>query len=86
MPITKAAKKSLKKREKRTKRNSKNKKTFRGLTKEIEVLVSEEKLEEAKKLLPQAYKAIDKAMKNGIIKENTASRKKSRLARITKKK
>ena len=32
------------------------------------------------KLLPSAYKAIDKAMKRGVIKKNTAARKKSRLA------
>ena len=33
----------------------------------------------AKELLPLAYKAIDKAAKRGVIKDNTASRKKSRL-------
>lgn len=31
--------------------------------------------------LSKAYKAIDKAAKRGIIKKNTASRKKSRLAK-----
>ncbi len=34
---------------------------------------------EAEKILPEAYKAIDKANKRGVIKNNTASRKKSRL-------
>lgn len=34
----------------------------------------------AEKLLPPAYAAIDKACKRGIIKNNTADRKKSRLA------
>ncbi len=34
----------------------------------------------ATKILPTAYKAIDKAMKIGVIKKNTAARKKSRLA------
>ena len=29
-----------------------------------------------------AYKAVDKAMKRGVIKGNTAARKKSRLARL----
>jgi ribosomal protein S20 len=29
--------------------------------------------------LPQIYKALDKAAKVGVIKKNTASRKKSRL-------
>ena len=34
---------------------------------------------EAMALLPTVYKAIDKAAKRGVIKANTASRKKSRL-------
>ena len=38
----------------------------------------------AEKLLPAAYKAIDKAMKRGVIKGNTADRKKSRLAAAIK--
>ncbi len=33
------------------------------------------------KNLPQAQQAIDKALKRGLIKKNTASRMKSRLAR-----
>ena len=37
---------------------------------------------EAEKLLRDAYKAIDKAAKRGVIKWNTAARKKSRLARL----
>lgn len=32
-------------------------------------------------LLPKAQKAIDKALKRGIIKKNTAARMKSRLAK-----
>lgn len=40
---------------------------------------------EAEKLLPEAYKAIDKATKRGVIKDNTAARKKSRLAAAIKK-
>jgi len=41
--------------------------------------------EEAQKMLPEAYKAIDKAAKRGIIKKNTAARKKSRLVASIKK-
>lgn len=33
----------------------------------------------AEKLLPTAYQAIDKAAKRGVIKQNAAARKKSRL-------
>jgi small subunit ribosomal protein S20 len=39
---------------------------------------------EAKKLLSKAYQAIDKAAKRGVIKKNTASRRKSRLSKVTK--
>ncbi len=42
-------------------------------------MLSEKKTEEAKKLLPQVYKFLDKAAKTGLIKKNTASRKKSRI-------
>jgi small subunit ribosomal protein S20 len=38
----------------------------------------------AEKLLPAAYQAVDKAAKRGIIKPNTAARKKSRLAHLVR--
>ena len=47
--------------------------------KKIRKLVSSKKADEALKFIPEAYKAIDKAMKTKYIKKNTASRKKSRL-------
>jgi small subunit ribosomal protein S20 len=37
------------------------------------------------KELSAAYQAIDKALKRGVIKKNTAARKKSRLAQSAKK-
>ncbi len=40
---------------------------------------------EAEALLPQVFKAIDKATNRGIIKSNTADRKKSRLVASLKK-
>lgn len=52
---------------------------------EIEKLVAAGKVAEAKKLLPAAYAAIDKAAKRGVIKPNTAARRKSRMSRISKK-
>jgi small subunit ribosomal protein S20 len=85
MPNTKSAKKSLRQREKRTIENIKTKKELKNIIKKIEVMISEKKTEEAKKILSQAYKAIDKAAKKGIIKKNTASRKKSRMSSLTKK-
>jgi small subunit ribosomal protein S20 len=39
---------------------------------------------EAKKKLSLAYQAIDKAVKRGVMKKNTAARKKSKLSKMTK--
>ena len=47
--------------------------------KEIKKLVAQKNKGEAIKLLPNAYKSIDKAAKRGVIKKNAAARKKSRL-------
>lgn len=57
----------------------------RRLTKEITQLVSAKKISEAKTLLPKAYRAIDKAAKMHTFHKNTASRKKSQIARLVKK-
>lgn len=43
--------------------------------------ISDSNLKEARESLRIAYKAIDKAAKKGIIKKNTAARKKSKLAK-----
>ena len=58
---------------------------MRGLIKQVRTLVEEKKIEEAKKLLPQVYKILDKTAKVGIIKKNTASRKKSRITKLANK-
>ena len=82
MPITKSAKKSLRKNERKRSLNSMHKKKIKDLTKKILLLISQNKKEEAKEILPKAQKAIDKAARKNIIKKNTASRKKSRLAKL----
>lgn len=84
MPIIKSAKKALRGSLKKKARNDRNKKIVKESIKNIEKLVKEKKKDEAKKLLPSAYSAIDKAAKRGVIKENNASRKKARISRITK--
>ena len=58
---------------------------MKDLVKKIRHLIQDNKKEEALKLLPQVYQAIDKAAKRGVIKKNTASRKKSRLVKAIKK-
>ena len=44
--------------------------------------MAEGKRTEAEAMLASAYKAIDKAGKGGVIKKNTAARRKSRIARL----
>lgn len=85
MPITKSAKKALKQSKKKRIMNLQKSGKMKKLIKEIRKFALENKKEEAKKLLPQLYKMIDKAAKAGIIKKNNAARKKSRLTKIINK-
>lgn len=57
---------------------------MKKLTKKVRSLVDEGKKEQAEELLPELYKAIDKAAKNNVIKDNAAARKKSKMARYVK--
>ncbi len=81
MPIIKSAKKALRRSKKRRADNIQKRKKLKGLLKEVSRLVSEKKINEAKKILPEIYKALDKAAKTNLIKKNTAKRKKSRIAK-----
>ena len=81
MPIKKAAKKALRQSLKRRARNIRKKEKMKELLKEFKNLLSNKEIEKAKSLLPQIYKSLDKAAKTGLIKKNTASRKKSRMAK-----
>ncbi len=84
-PITKSAKKALRQSEKRRIRNLQKKRKVKNLLKEVGKLISQKKIEETKKLLPQVYKLLDKAAKVGLIKKNAAARKKSRITRLINK-
>lgn len=81
MPITKSAKKALRQNRQRRVFNLRRQRTMKSLIKQIKKLITENKKEEAQKLLPETFKAIDKTAKKGIIKKNNASRKKSRLSK-----
>jgi len=76
MPIKANAKKALRQAIKRTAWNKVRKDAFRGAIKDAKKATS---LDEAKKLIQTAQKALDKAAKRGVIKKNTAARKLSRL-------
>jgi small subunit ribosomal protein S20 len=77
----KAHRQSLKKKVK----NLKKKVAFRSTIKEIKKLLEEGQTKEAEQYLSKAYKALDKAAKAGVIKKNTAARKKSRLVKRIRK-
>ena len=85
MPITKSAKKALRQNKRRRERNLRRLDVLKNTIKKFKKLVAENKREEALKLLPITYKAIDKAAKAGIIKKNNADRKKSRLTKLISK-
>jgi len=55
---------------------------MRKILKEVRSLVTLKNKEEALKMLPKVYKVIDKAAKTNVIKDNTASRKKSRITKL----
>lgn len=84
MPIIQAQKKSVRQSEKRRVFNDRRRRAMRLAVKQIKEFVAGKNYKEANELLPTAQKAIDKAVKRGVIKANTASRKKSQIARIVK--
>ena len=84
MPITSSAKKALRTSKRKHVYNLRRKRAVDAVVREIKSLVKAKKGDEAKKLLPNAYKALDKATKGNTLNKNTASRKKSRLAKLIK--
>ena len=80
MAITSSAKKAIRSSAKKRVFNLRRKETLHDTSKALLKALTTRDVAGAEKLLPEAYKAIDKAMKRGVIKGNTAARKKSRLA------
>jgi len=81
MPITKTAKRALKKSLKRREKNVLQKEVLKKTEKKFLKLVATSNFEEAKKILNVLYKLLDKAAKTNLIKKNKAKRDKSRLAK-----
>lgn len=84
MPNIQSAKKAARQNEKRRVFNLRRKQAVLRVTKEIRKMVTTGQKEKAKTMVSRAYKAIDKAAKTGVIKKNTAARKKSQLSRLTR--
>ena len=82
MPITQSAKKALRGSKRKRGFNLKKKELVSKDLKQVKKLIGEKKVKEAQALLPRVQKILDKASKTGLIKKNTASRRKSRIAKM----
>jgi len=81
MATSKSGKKSVKQAEAKRVFNTRRLRAMKTSTKQLGSFVAGKDKKAAETLLPEAYKAIDKAQKRGILKKNTAARRKSKLAR-----
>jgi small subunit ribosomal protein S20 len=84
MAITKGAKKAIRSSARKRVFNVRRKRVLADALKDSKKLAGQTR-EAQMESLKKAYQAIDKAMKRGIIKKNTAARKKSRLSKLLKK-
>ncbi|ACI19239.1 30S ribosomal protein S20 [Dictyoglomus thermophilum] len=82
MANTKSAIKRIKISERNRIRNRIRLGKIKFYTKQFLKLLEENKIEEAKKVLPEVISAIDKAAQKGTLHKNTAARKKSKLMRL----
>ncbi len=85
MPHTPAAAKSLRQNVRRRERNLHVLKSVRKSLHDSRRAIRLKNIEEAKKLVLATIKALDRAVAKGIVKKNTAARKKSRLVRAMNK-
>lgn len=85
MPITQSAKKALRSSKRKKGFNAAKKELLNKVVKKVKKLVSEKKNKEALALMPEVQKIIDKSVKTGLLKKNTAARKKSRIVSMIKK-
>ncbi len=77
MPIIKSAKKAARQAEKRTANNQQ-------IKKDIKTALKAFKAEPTAASMAKAQSEYDKAVKKGLLKKNTASRRKAALAKIAK--
>ncbi len=85
MPIIQAAKKALRSSARKRVFNVRRIRAAKSTTKELRELVSKGDVKDAREKLSSAYKALDKAVKRGVMKKNAAARTKSRLSKLIKK-
>lgn len=81
MPITSSAKKALSASKRKKVFNDRRKNAMREAIKQVKKATPSS---DSKVLLSTAYKAIDKAVKRGVIKPNAGARKKSQMSAALK--
>jgi small subunit ribosomal protein S20 len=79
LPVTKSAKKEMRKSEKRRVRNKPVRTLIKTRISKAERLILSGELKEAQKAVLAAISTLDKAAEKGIIHPNNAARRKSRL-------
>ena len=81
MPNIESAIKRMRQDRKRRQANRSKRSRMRTEIKKFRNLVSEQKVDEARAMLPSLFSVIDKTAQKGVIHANTAARYKSRLAK-----
>jgi small subunit ribosomal protein S20 len=79
MANTYSAMKRVRQTERRTETNQKNKSRLRHAIRTLRRAITAKEAQSATELLPKTFSVIDRAVKVGLIKKNTAARYKSRL-------
>lgn len=81
MPNTKSASKAMRQSRRRNAINLRTRYKHKTATKNFRSLVTEGNVSEAAEAIKKAMSALDKAVKKDVVHKNTASRKKSRMAK-----
>lgn len=84
MALTKSAKKAARQSERKYVMNVRRRRAIHATVKATRASVESDRAVQDK-ALKEAYRALDKAVKRGVIKKNAAARKKSRLVKFLKK-
>jgi small subunit ribosomal protein S20 len=79
MPIKKSAMKAMRQTKKRTERNQKVKGNIEYLRRSIRQSLESKDVKGAGEMTQSLIKQVDKAVQNGVLKQNTGNRIKSRL-------
>jgi small subunit ribosomal protein S20 len=81
MPNTKSAGKAMRQSRRRNAINLRTRYKHKTATKNTRTAIAEGNVQEAIEALKKAMSALDKAVKKNVVHKNTASRKKSRMAK-----